>query len=176
VAGNLFAGAQPQSITSPGRVVPHPGGVSLHYAFALYRPPSLSWGGGAGNRQVSLNAVFKPQSGPEQRAQRALALVRPPVVLVHGTYDDPDNCWSAPFKTTAGGRMPTMTERLAQEGLVITRLDWKATNGSANPSDFVTNEMTVFHNKNGIRDALTLLRNAGYAATQADLVCTARGA
>lgn len=170
-------GPHQPTYTTPTRKVAPAGGATEEYAFALYKPPSSAWRG-TGARKVTLKAVLKPAGkGAEVRADRLITLARPPVVLVHGTYDEPINCW----KTKKGSIefQQTIVERLNhegfQEGSQLFLVDWEATNGSSNPSDFVTNQQTVFYNKNGIKDALTSFRKRGYAATQADLVCHSQG-
>lgn len=194
--GKLFApGPVRTDLPVATRRILHPGGVASEYAFALYRPPWLTWGGGASHREVTLRAAFKPAGGRgEERKERAIRLIRPPVVLVHGTYDNPKNCWLTPFKTPQGGTLSHLTDRLRAEGFLVFLLDWERTNGSSNPSDFVTNERTVYLGldppwteeqlqrarwedvqKGGIRHALQMFRRYGFAATQADLVGHSQG-
>ncbi|HZH99025.1 MAG TPA: alpha/beta fold hydrolase, partial [Fimbriimonadaceae bacterium] len=140
-----------------------------HAAFALYRPPSY-FGSGKDEPDV----VFGVQFGGGAKTIHKIKLVRPPVVLVHGTYDNPRYCWE---EHDAASEAPTnLAPRLRAAGFKdVFCVDWEETNGHKDPSDFETNRFTVFSNKDGIRDALNAMRGRQIAVTQADLVCHSQG-
>lgn len=140
--------------------------------FALYAPPD-TLGPGRGPRPVQVKLHFRPAKagGREFDSTGSFKLIRPPVVLVHGTFDAPASCWDTPGTHS----QVTMKTRLEQEALRVFLVDWEETNGKKNPSAFVDNARTVWANPGGIKDAIEALRKDGFAATQADLVCHSQG-
>jgi hypothetical protein len=133
------------------------------YAFALYVPPPTFPGSGFSDVRINLKAtlqdgeplrldsqdipeLYRGETGPlpfyEVELARDLLLVRPPVVLVHGTYDNPRNCWQIPQK--GGDYHVTMEERLRQANFRYTMAEWSSTNGMRNPSSFETNQFMVW--------------------------------
>ncbi|GEM_PF-1563165 len=142
------------------------------YAFAFYAPPE-ALGPGRGARPVQVNFHFRPTdpAKEELKSGGSFNLIRPPVVLVHGTYDRPSDCWD----TLSPHSSVTMKTRLQQEALRVFMVDWEQTNGKTDPSAFTDNAKTVWENSGGIKDALEALRKEGFAATQADLVCHSQG-
>jgi tetratricopeptide (TPR) repeat protein len=139
------------------------------FGFALYRPPS-NWAN-LGSPKVNLAAEFENGSG---RSVKTLRLVRPPVVLVHGTFDSPKGCYNT--RDDADDSPMTMTQRLNAAGFDhVSSVDWESTNGSADPSTFRDNQYVVSKNKGGIKEALAQMRSEGYVSVQADLVCHSQG-
>ncbi|MBI3923170.1 MAG: alpha/beta fold hydrolase [Armatimonadetes bacterium] len=143
-----------------------------NYAFALYRPPPML--PGDGNWNFAIRANFKPnvETAKVISGEASGTLVRPPVVLVHGTYDNPKECWNT---KDADDAPQTMYQSLTEAGFRVFCVDWEKTNGREDPSDFDTNRMTVYQEKNGIRDALEAFRKDGIAVTQADVVAHSQG-
>lgn len=180
-----------------------------HFAAALYRPPN-SFGEADGSvprldgtvdaREVLVNLRFTPQPREDESEQEAearsisnmqgLLLARPPVVLVHGTYDWPEKAWD----TGLEGR-PSLNRRLANAGFKTFLVDYRWSNGSSSSQDtgatllravpdqgsstFAANRMVVWRdrghhpggNNNGIEAALAYFRDElALAATQADVV------
>lgn len=169
--GSLYPVGDPNPFASPGSASVHmeayPFDTGAYHAFALYRPP-LSHGPGSGKK---IN--FKVSAG-SATASKSVDLVRPPVVLVHGTYDNPNYCY---WKHEDDDDAPTNLGPLLQsKGFTdISTLDWEETNGMKDPSDFETNQKTVRVNKGGIKDAIAEMRRRNIAVTQCDLVCHSQG-
>ncbi|MCR4330784.1 MAG: PKD domain-containing protein [Patescibacteria group bacterium] len=77
-------------------------GRNEHYAFVLYAPPAV-FGASEQSRQVhhrdvDLQIAWEPDKikAPTQQANdhsESFTLVRPPVILQHGTYDNANYCW-----------------------------------------------------------------------------------
>lgn len=144
-----------------------PANSGKHYALALYRPPSYF---GRGNGAKPIN--FKVKAGGAE-ASLSISLVPPPIVLVHGTYDNPQFCYRdhADEDDTAENMAP-MLERM---GYDVRCTDWEETNGNKDPSEFQHNRMTVWENAGGIREAIEAVRRKGIAVTQADVICHSQG-
>jgi len=158
-----------------------------HLAVAVYHPPKrFGPGAGAGGpryrgevevRAVDLKLRFSPVQGPPQNARRRVVLARPPVVLVHGTFDNPENCWH-----TAGGGTASFAEAMSNAGFRTFAVDYRGSNGgntsasffqpqAPGDSTFEANADVVWANPGGIREALQYFRNdLELAATQADIV------
>ncbi|MEQ1933207.1 MAG: hypothetical protein ABL962_04935 [Fimbriimonadaceae bacterium] len=139
-----------------------------HYALALYRPPSYF---GRGNTSKPIN--FKVKFGGGAESTLAMKLVPPPIVLVHGTYDNPKFCYEehADEDDTALNMAP----QFRNLGYDVTCVDWEATNGNDNPSEFQDNRMTVWKNAGGIKEALEATRRKGIVVSQADVICHSQG-
>jgi hypothetical protein len=143
-----------------------------HWLLCVYRPPASFPGDGA-ERRVRLSLVSVPDDGAEEKFETEIRLVRPPVVLVHGTFDNPTYCWSTQDVKEC---RETMGQRLRREGFRVFAVDWRETNGQRDPSSFYRNRRAVWENPNGIRAALAALRKEGVAVAQADLVAHSQGA
>ncbi len=146
----------------------------LHYAFALYRPPN-TFGADSAERDLEFTVDFKVDSDKyeDPKAKIPLKLVRPPVVLVHGTYDSPKACYQEvdPLDDSP----MSLATRLRNAGFNIFCVDWEESNGAKDPSSFVYNSKAVWRNKDGIQTALESMRRMNIAVTQADLVCHSQG-
>ena len=109
-----------------------------------------------------------------------IPLIRPPVILSHGTFDNPENCWKTPL---AGEK--SMYQHLVDENYKVFTLDYSGTNGSqkgpcpgsflfssdALISSFYCNRTILFDNPGGISEALSYYRNTlNVAVTQVDVV------
>lgn len=171
ITDDPFATAGVSSIQVKSRPVALPAG-KRDYAFARYRPPSMLIDNKTSN--FTIGATFKPsvETAPAGSGEVSGTLVRPPVVLVHGTYDNPKECWQT---VDADDAPQTMNQRLTQAGFRVFCVDWEKTNGRVDPSDFATNTMTVLNNKDGILDALATFRKEGIAVTQVDIVAHSQG-
>ncbi len=146
-------------------------GYAEEYAFALYRVPESI---GQDDRQtLSLYADFKPdQVRQPLTGFLTISLYPTPVVLVHGTYDNPKEC----FQTKDPDDGPTtMEEALSARGLKVSSVDWEKTNGREDPSEFKVNQLTIYENVGGIRDTLASYRKQGIAATRADVIAHSQG-
>ncbi len=139
-----------------------------HYALALYRPPTYF-----GNGTTSKPLDFKVKFAGGSEASLSMRLVPPPVVLVHGTYDNPKFCYEdhADEDDTQTNLAPMLRSR----GYDVTTVDWEETNGNKDPSEFQHNRMTVYKNAGGIKDALEATRRKGIIVTQADVICHSQG-
>jgi len=152
-----------------------------HYAFAIYRPPTA-----LGRRSEATLDIYSQHTHDGGAAGPGVTfsvkIVRPPVVLVHGTYDNPQYCWRQ-VDVGVDSSDKSMFDRLKSEGFQrVHTLDWELTNGNKDPSSFKHNQKTVWEGPpglptkpDGIRDALTEMRRDGIAVTQADLVCHSQG-
>ncbi|MBI1899801.1 MAG: alpha/beta fold hydrolase [Planctomycetia bacterium] len=145
-----------------------------HVAVALYTPPDefgeKHTGENVGSRNVRINVEFRPAAGDALRHTATLKLVRPPVVLVHGTYHNPKVGWETRPPREIG--RTSMVEHLESRGFRVFLCDYGRSNGDrrAGPSHFRDNQMAVWKNKGGIREALEALREEGVAVTQVDVV------
>lgn len=143
-----------------------------YVALALYRSPETL--AALKESQVGASVKIQPNDGATgPQAQTTIRLVRPPVVLVHGTYDNPNYCWN--LHEAEDEAPKTMKAMLEENGFRVFLLDWEETNGMKDPSSFVRNQLTLMQNKGGIGDALLTYRNEGIAVTQADIVCHSQG-
>jgi len=154
-----------------------------HIAVAVYHPPE-SFGPGAGGsppkyrgevevRAVDLRLQFRPADGPPQTVRKRMVLARPPLVLVHGTFDNPDKAWH-----TAGGGT-AFADTMAAAGFRTFSVDYRRSSGAPGdsflyprePGTFQANRAVVWANPGGIEEALRHFREElSLAATQADVV------
>lgn len=139
-----------------------------HYALALYRPPS-SYGRGGGSKPIDFKVKFA--AGAE--ANLTMRLVPPPIVLVHGTYDNPKFCYEE--HTDEDDTVTNLAPTLRGLGYDVYCTDWESTNGNEDPSDFQHNRMTVWRNPGGIKEALESIRRKGIVVGQVDVVCHSQG-
>jgi len=140
-----------------------------HQAFVIYRAPE-EFGRGSGTeppeekvgpaeaREVYLKITFTPaMQGDDQVAEEIVELkvVRPPVVLVHGLFDDPVDCWLTPAAYGATPRswlddsdaVETLPAHLERAGLVPFLVDYRSSNGEkdvASTSSFEDNRYVVW--------------------------------
>lgn len=77
-------------------------GTKKHYAFALYAPPDVylppDENAAKSHRNVDIDIKWQPDVGADNQLRPVglitpFTLVRPPVILQHGTYDNADYCW-----------------------------------------------------------------------------------
>ena len=147
------------------------GGRKRHWALALYLPPK-SFGQGTAERRVKVELTFASLARTESKGGGEIRLIRPPVVLVHGTFDNPEYCWNTKdIKETT----TTMRARLENEGFRVFMTDWRDTNGQKDPSSFLHNRRAVWQNRGGIKEALESVRKDGFAVTQTDVVAHSQG-
>ncbi len=163
------------------------------YAFALYKPP-IEFGPfppSQQSRKFTVKAEHKPAAGAPSQAGGVnlgpndcpIVLVRPPVVLVHGTYDDPDNCWKKDRDIAKKGSGQGLYQRLRALGFGdrVFAVDYRNSSGKADPSSIQFNRRVVWDGHTagsdgeGIEKALKFCRGQGFAATQADLVAHSLG-
>ncbi|GMU06440.1 choice-of-anchor A family protein [Corallococcus caeni] len=153
--GAVGTSTRAASVTVPTVPV---GGV--HYAFALYTsPPDFNTGGfeNATTRPVTLSGTYTPTSGTGYTSTVELAIVRPPLVLVHDVWSS-CSAWqgtegiatSSLFRTTCADYSATSSESLTQ----------------------ADNELAV---PNAIYEALLELRQGQIAVTQVDVVAHGAG-
>ena len=171
LTGDPFTASEASSLRVRSKPVTLLNGIH-NYAFALYRAPPMVIKSRTSN--FSINASFKSNVESTQSISGDVSgtLVRPPVVLVHGTYDNPKECWQTKDPDDAP---QTMYQRLTDAGFRVFCVDWEKTNGREDPSDFATNTLTVLNNKDGILDALAAYRRDGIAVTQVDIVAHSQG-
>ncbi|MEI8349881.1 MAG: hypothetical protein WCI77_06985 [Candidatus Omnitrophota bacterium] len=168
-----------KKIRTPTLVLERGPDSKQYWAAVLYRPPD-NFGRGDGTREVRVTLLLENTGGKKiednkdsssKRGECMIRLIRPPVVLVHGTFDAPIPCWDTPDQHSSF----TMKKRLEQEGFRPFMVDWVETNGYKDPSAFISNCETVWKNNGGIHEALETFRKDNFAATQADLVCHSQG-
>ena len=168
-----------------------------HYAFALYRPPREypRLPTPENSRTAEVTVAFTPDSGPAVNPRRrTFQIVRPPVVLVHGTYDNPTDCWAKPFGLNstqyAGASQVSMQDALLNDRFEVFLTDYGKNSGLSadGHSHFTDNAKVVWSNPGGISEALAHMRREcgaacnrdhtwreGYASTQADIVAHSMG-
>lgn len=144
-----------------------------HVYLALYRPPSAYGKGSDKEVEFSVQADPEGSEGPGKAVTKQIPLIRPPVVLVHGTYDNPRFCYQD--HDDQDDAPMNLGPQLQALGYRVWCVDWEEWNGSKDPSDFQTNKTRVWDAKDGIKQALTTMRGEGYAVTQADVVCHSQG-
>ena len=176
-----------------------------HVAAALYTAPE-HFGKGSGMvdpsdrlgevveaRQVTINTIFRStESDLPGRLFKLIdvKIVRPPVVLVHGTFDFPENAWLSGVKIDGQPIDVSFAKRLMDKGFLPFLVDYRSTNGNSKNlnavegSTFKSNKYVVWDNYDGswltsvehpylggIKRALDHFRKElKVAATQADVV------
>lgn len=132
----------------------------VHVAFALYTAPDdfstspMSPVAGEAERPVSVTATFTPDGGePELLETGNMAVVRPPVALIHGLHDERAS-WQWALKDDSR--------------FTVYVADYSFSHGDA----FLRNR---FVPRISIAFALDMLREKGYAATRADLFAHSMG-
>ena len=154
-------------------------------ALALYKPPA-DFGPGREERFFTLKAAFTAKGPAKSRGEATISLtvVRPPVVLVHGTYDDPTECWTQISPGAPAGNTIAMVDRLKQEAFRTFLIDYKESSGRwfplsdgirTLPSTFDANQQMLWAAPGGIHEALEAFRKDGFAATRADVICHSLG-
>jgi pimeloyl-ACP methyl ester carboxylesterase len=153
-----------------------------NYFFALYTAPDefdelediFSYGTDnidAYNTAVNYEFTI---NGEVRNNALSITHVRPPVVLVHGTYSNPDQTWKTPV---ANGQ--SFYDRLIGEGFKPFTVNYQPSNGTVSGADissFQHNARILWgdvypENTGGIKDALHYYRNTlGVAVTQADVI------
>ncbi len=164
-----------------------------YLAFALYTPPSTfgpgseaegSWHDEVDFRGVGILARHRRTDGTEAEAGSAIILTRPPLVLVHGTFDNPVAAWR-----TESDLGPAPVEAFSAAGFRPFTVDYSGSSAAPtdartgrgvrpdeswlNPgeSSFRSNRRVVLENPDGILDALAHYRDQlGIAAARADVV------
>ncbi|HLF63677.1 MAG TPA: anthrax toxin-like adenylyl cyclase domain-containing protein [Saprospiraceae bacterium] len=143
-----------------------------HYGFAVFNAPEDFPGNEESDKDaagIHISDVFVnvAHSGDQvTEIDWPITIVRPPVILVHGTFDTPDNAW----KTAVAGGM-SMYTKLSLSGYKVFTLDYAATNGSTEGSSFIDNSHVLWENDGGIQEALQFYRDSlQYACTQVDIV------
>lgn len=183
-------------------------GAKQYFAFALYLPPR-AFGAKYSDlnglsRSVSLAFRFESnEPGVKPHAEQVpLELYRPPVVLVHGTYDNPRYCWQEGEPSlggvsllqrlvNAGYRFPEdaqpavfaadyegTQDRLGQyhsSGLQAFERQVPGPGGQLSSSAFLNNANVVYDCPQGIQRAIEVYRARRLAATQADVICHSLG-
>ncbi|MDE2503651.1 MAG: alpha/beta fold hydrolase [Burkholderiales bacterium] len=140
-----------QGSIAAGVVSTQPAG-NLYYGTTLYQAPA-TYGDSSSNRQVTVQFSFLPSQGNSNTTtiSSTLTVVRPPVVLIHGLWSDPGTWANAVW------------DRNPNSSYFLDRADYKSTNAS----HFSVNYPLV---QGFVADGLQLARDAGYAATQVDVV------
>lgn len=178
-----------------GRAVPVGAGTQRRtVAYALYTAPASfaeprSGTAGqdlsaptrlSGTRTVDLDLSIGPSLAELQPSPTPVkvSLVRPPVILVHGTFDGPTACWETDareLEPTAGSE--SMATALRRAGYTVFKVDYRWTNGNVFPwgdpdqSSFEANKRVLWERKEGIFEALSVYRNKlDIAVTQTDVV------
>jgi len=109
-----------------------------HYAFLVYTPPPV-FGEDRGKarklqdrvqvRDVHVNITHSAEDdGSRTEVGHTLLLARPPVVLVHGTYDSAKYCWAYAGKDPVFGT-ESLHAQLQLRGFATFLVDYASTNG-----------------------------------------------
>ena len=155
-----------------------------HIVMAVYTPPAALGGTGQmpGNgrpeRTIELDVLYYPESGSVVKGKESLTLAAPPVLLVHGTFDSPENCWERTADGEAqDGRVlgtASMADSLRSLGLQVFLVDYESSNGSSwndKKCSFADNRRVLGENPGGIREAIKAYRQQEQlACTQVDVV------
>ncbi len=152
-----------------------------HVALAVYRAPPEFGAHDGFSRELKIECRFAAKAAENQatdrevlpdklEAEATLHIVRPPVVLVHGMYDNPHKHWEARPPAELGTQ--SMREALEERGFRVFLCDYESTNGKTfgGPSRLRDNDHVLWGNPGGIKAALANFRSAGYAVTQADVI------
>jgi cysteine-rich repeat protein len=137
-------------------------------AFALYRsPPDFNRGSDTAidSRSAALTMDFTPAVGAVIHQDAAIDLIRPPVVIVPDIWAGCDS-W-----TDVNGLMATPPSDPSLQHFAISCADYQAT--SSKSFDEENNRRVL---DDTIRQALQKLRDAGVAATRADVIGHGMGA
>ena len=130
---------------------------------------------GLASTKANFTIQYENNEGNETTLDVELDLVTPPVILVHGTFDNPTNCWKTPISPSAN----TIVQALENKGFKVFTVDYQQTNGqedtnlsfSEPSSSFESNKKVVYENPGGIRDAIDFYRDdLNIAVTQADVI------
>lgn len=163
------------------------------YVFALYTPPltfptddeddkvELTKNEGIEVAVAPFKVVYKIEDESFEK-ETTLNIYRPPVVLVHGTFDNPESCWKTGFSPSANG----LYQELQRQGFKVFTCDYSNTNGlqkigscatsefsnvNNRISSFECNKRVVYDNPGGIKEAVDFFRNTlKVACTQADAI------
>lgn len=156
-----------------GRLLPLHGGQTIerdgrHHAFAVYLPPER-FDTDIGDfvrarvddrvecRYAKFRAHLHPPDEPEDAPfdlqnfhELEFMLVRSPVILVHGTYSNPERAWKAAADDPRIGTQ-SMHDRLVAEGFCVFMVDYSRANGDhqswltmGDASDFAANSRVVW--------------------------------
>ncbi len=167
-----------------------------NFYIAVYTPPkiypeeseSLTFQG-AEYTNIELDFTVYQDDAPTGNFSHVLPLIRPPVVLVHGTYDNPENCWKTGLTESANG----LYQELSSQGFKVFTCDYTSSNGTSDGnfqtrcgssensfftarvndlwSSFECNKNIVYENPGGIRDAIRYYRDSlNVACTQVDAI------
>jgi|GEM_PF-5579388 len=145
--------------------------------------PQIKIQNGIASVDIPLKVTYKLENDPvEKKDSFFITLYRPPVVLVHGTFDDPINCWKTGLSTGGNG----LYQELIRDNFKAFTCDYTDTNGNqkfgdcgAPPIDgvntkissFECNKRVVYDNPGGIKNAISFYRDTlNIAATQADAI------
>ncbi|NNF32917.1 MAG: T9SS type A sorting domain-containing protein [Saprospiraceae bacterium] len=143
--------------------------------------PKLTTPEGHVYTRVKIKMEAGAPSGEKVDAEFSIPLIRPPIVLVHGTFDKPENCWKTPIEGEK-----SMYQSLLDEGYVVRTVDYQDSNGDESDpcsnfaeglfdntsiSSFDCNKKVVYENPGGIKDAIDYFRDTLFvAAAQADVI------
>jgi hypothetical protein len=178
-----------------------------YFAFAIYTAPEGFGAPARANptqvldgrveyRDVRFRIIQRKPGGGEPTIfqdpeELKIRLARPPVVLVHGTFDNRKKCWtiSASGNFTSGGaaqdapKSPehgntSMEGYLRDRGFYVSLVDYEKSNGmwratSSDISSFKENRRVIWQNPGGLYDVLSAFRDDGglnLAITQVDVV------
>ena len=124
---------------------------ALEYGFSFYQAPA-EYGDSSDSRQVQIQFSFAPNIGNSNTTSitAPLTVIRPPVVLIHGLWSNPQTAW------------PGIWDRQGPY-YVTSRADYHATNASSFSVNFPSVQTFV-------GNGLQTVHDLGFAATQADVV------
>lgn len=134
----------------------------VHMAVGIYTAPQL-FGRGSGMRKptqrsgafaeskfLKLPLIFRPSGvagSVYQSKELALKIVRPPIVLVHGTFDNGGSAWLSPASFQGHALSNSFASTLKQSGFLPFIVDYRGSNGSAgsSKSGFYDNRYIVWN-------------------------------
>lgn len=116
------------------------------------------------DKQVSID--FIDQNTVRSTFTTGISILRPPVVLVHSAFDNPEDAWQTAV-IEEGVEHLSFQRSLELEGYKVFAVDYTSTNESS----FRDNRMVIWQNPEGMKSALDFYRHyLNCAVTQADVV------
>ncbi|MHC4137245.1 MAG: alpha/beta fold hydrolase [Planctomycetota bacterium] len=174
-------GRNPHGLRKVGKDIDEDGDPDTdiaYFGFALYTPPEEFGKGKSGRvggtkmhfRNIFIEFRFTPENGDPLEYKEPLKLVRPPVLLVHGTFDNPRDCWRT---KSPEGRL-SFADALGRAGFFCSLVDYEATNAAGfGAGGFFRggNARVLMDNAGGIKAVLSRYRDRlNLAVTQVDVV------
>jgi len=148
-----------------------------HFNMAILNGPEVFPGSlesarnGQGIAVAEIEITIDFVGDPITQSIEKISVVRPPVVLVHGTFSNPESTWATSFDDGA-----TVMDLLTFKGFKPYTVDYRNSNGdtdgAGDNSSFDDNKSVIWDDDEGggIKAALEEYRSYGVAVTRADVI------